>query len=864
MSRIDKGAPRFKIAPRGASRTPRPSASPAPALTHSSASGPLNSQISLASPVQNSQGASSTQPPLPTPPSTILPSPSQQTPITSSLPSPPLNTEPQPLPPHKPHNPYLDVLAPPPIPTSLSLSKNAPSFGSPLIPSRTAPVRQFRPQKSSISARSTSALTSAPSSPAFLATPAKTQLSPHTPSRVTAPLSALTPSKTCTSQTNEAPTPSSTAQSTDFVSQSLDALGNAPEATASQDSASVDSTPVLTSSQPSTNKRPNRGVLKRVRSLLSDEEVEAVTLAAPSTPVPSAEPEESDLTVNKTAASGLPPTTARNVRRTRPKKTNPIVSSDAEEEAESELNGDQSISEAGRMDVVEEGDELEIEGAQNRDSSVGEAQETERKKAIRKVVPKPRTKPASKSKGVVKEKEKPKLFLEDEAEDGDEEEVDHESEEQASSEVEQAAASKTPKPVVQRKKSQKPKDDPLDPVRKGKRVSRKSRAATTQQESRLGAPPPLTATTAEEHNASLPPPPDASVMLMSDIISDNGFGRVSSRFLDIRRKALEIKTNRVKARERMKSQARKAQRLRDGILGEDTDDEDGVPLQVDEPGLSTSIPSTQRNLSSSSAKSHIPSIFSGRVDVVSDRTNEPVAGPSNSNSNPSTDTIISAVAADKDDISDISDVEDKDSNYAAQIRIVNGQMVIDQNSLVVDQHAREEKKAGIMETVEERDTDRFVNSATWGRKPRGERWSKEETDLFYDAIRQFGTDFEMIARLFPGRTRKMIKNKWNREERFNDAAVSHALMARLPVDMRTYARMTNTDLSGPPPEIRMPTPPPFDHATSLLQSKPMSNVLSKKKKRTNTRDGEEVVGTVGEDGEELRLSDDGLNMDEFE
>lgn len=81
--------------------------------------------------------------------------------------------------------------------------------------------------------------------------------------------------------------------------------------------------------------------------------------------------------------------------------------------------------------------------------------------------------------------------------------------------------------------------------------------------------------------------------------------------------------------------------------------------------------------------------------------------------------------------------------------------------------------------------------------------------------------------------------------------------------MRTYARMTNTDLSGPPPEIRMPTPPPFDPNAPVTQPRPQSNG-PKKKKRANIRDGEEIVGTIGDDGQETRLSDDGLNMDEFD
>ena len=46
---------------------------------------------------------------------------------------------------------------------------------------------------------------------------------------------------------------------------------------------------------------------------------------------------------------------------------------------------------------------------------------------------------------------------------------------------------------------------------------------------------------------------------------------------------------------------------------------------------------------------------------------------------------------------------------------------------------------------------------------------------------QFGTDFEMIARLFPTRTRGQIKAKWMKEEKINSAGVTVALMSKKPI-----------------------------------------------------------------------------------
>lgn len=46
-----------------------------------------------------------------------------------------------------------------------------------------------------------------------------------------------------------------------------------------------------------------------------------------------------------------------------------------------------------------------------------------------------------------------------------------------------------------------------------------------------------------------------------------------------------------------------------------------------------------------------------------------------------------------------------------------------------------------------------------------ERWGDVETELFYRALRHFGTDFTLIAQLFPKRDRRHIKNKFNKELR---------------------------------------------------------------------------------------------------
>ncbi|KAF5194423.1 Transcription factor TFIIIB component B'' like [Thalictrum thalictroides] len=59
------------------------------------------------------------------------------------------------------------------------------------------------------------------------------------------------------------------------------------------------------------------------------------------------------------------------------------------------------------------------------------------------------------------------------------------------------------------------------------------------------------------------------------------------------------------------------------------------------------------------------------------------------------------------------------------------------------------------------------------------RWSKQDTELFYEAIRQFGTDFAMIEKLFPGRERRQWVLKYKNEERRHPMKLHDALTNRL-------------------------------------------------------------------------------------
>ncbi|KAF7128780.1 hypothetical protein CNMCM5793_003689 [Aspergillus hiratsukae] len=141
---------------------------------------------------------------------------------------------------------------------------------------------------------------------------------------------------------------------------------------------------------------------------------------------------------------------------------------------------------------------------------------------------------------------------------------------------------------------------------------------------------------------------------------------------------------------------------------------------------------------------------------------------------------------------------DKKPQAGPVMRIVNGEIVLDAASLQVDRYADAARNAAELEDVVESSLTRKINQATWGKRSKTESWDEEMTDLFYRGLRMFGTDFMMISKLFPGRSRRQIKLKFNNEERRAPERIKEALLGpRESIDITTYSEMTNTVYDDP-------------------------------------------------------------------
>lgn len=183
------------------------------------------------------------------------------------------------------------------------------------------------------------------------------------------------------------------------------------------------------------------------------------------------------------------------------------------------------------------------------------------------------------------------------------------------------------------------------------------------------------------------------------------------------------------------------------------------------------------------------------------------------------------------------------SRYNVQVRIgPNGETIIDEESIFVDRNAEEE--TANYTHVEESDVTKFVNSGTYAKRFRGSRWSAEETELFYDALSQFGENYELISYVLPGRDRKACKNKFKAEDKRNPSRIDFCLKNRRPYDMQTLSRMTGKDFDGPTPEIRAPPTLSLADQPKGVERDEQHKENTTKTLPTNLESGEEVLGEV--------------------
>ncbi len=264
------------------------------------------------------------------------------------------------------------------------------------------------------------------------------------------------------------------------------------------------------------------------------------------------------------------------------------------------------------------------------------------------------------------------------------------------------------KPVRKRKSSQADDDDSESDTETSPPAKKRKRTSGSQ------TPRPR-----KKRSPSLPPyDPDAdpgeeidpTVVTMASLCEDPGFGRVSS-------KALEIQSNHAawKARNKEK-RARLRALMEKKKYGLDENESDGEAAPA--PPAPTKEPAPSE---------------------------EPPSSPVASGSNP-----VDETGNEFDYSQDLTT-----SRYNVQVRIgPNGETIIDETSLTVD---RDENHATENYThIVESDTSKFTNSGTYGKRFRGSRWSADETELFYDVSASGGPLLSLIGFIGFGTIRREL------------------------------------------------------------------------------------------------------------
>ena len=181
------------------------------------------------------------------------------------------------------------------------------------------------------------------------------------------------------------------------------------------------------------------------------------------------------------------------------------------------------------------------------------------------------------------------------------------------------------------------------------------------------------------------------------------------------------------------------------------------------------------------------------------------------------------------------------SGAGPRMRLVDGQIVIDETSLNLDRHKIAAANAGIMEIVQEDEFTHMTNSATYMKKEKVKFWDYEAEKRFYDGLRQFGTDFEMISMLFKDRSRRHIKLKYNKEERVNPQKITAALIhEKAPIDFEKYQTETGLDFIVTEDFKRELAEVDAKHAEQeALIDAEMQETIRKKKDAIHGREGSE-------------------------
>lgn len=124
-----------------------------------------------------------------------------------------------------------------------------------------------------------------------------------------------------------------------------------------------------------------------------------------------------------------------------------------------------------------------------------------------------------------------------------------------------------------------------------------------------------------------------------------------------------------------------------------------------------------------------------------------------------------------------------------QLRLnANGEMVLDEQSLVVENEQQKQNRILLANTNIVYDDDLSANYGYYKRQKRTKEWLEAETVKFYRCLNTVGTYFSLMLNLFPNRSRRDLKLKFKKEERNNPGLIDKALLKHNTFDLDELQR----------------------------------------------------------------------------
>lgn len=128
------------------------------------------------------------------------------------------------------------------------------------------------------------------------------------------------------------------------------------------------------------------------------------------------------------------------------------------------------------------------------------------------------------------------------------------------------------------------------------------------------------------------------------------------------------------------------------------------------------------------------------------------------------------------------------------LQIQDGKVTYSHESTVIDRHKDDDNVE--MEKIEENPFENIVTSNSYSKKKFTLKWTPQEVAELLRGISLWGTDFGIIAQLFPHRTRKQVKAKFLLIEKQTPHLVEFALLRKLPADVAEYSGKTGTSFKS--------------------------------------------------------------------